>query len=156
MYRAENRAGARPTGRSEGEGATYVLGAGKVVRTGQRSAPAPTRPNKRHREDRAAIDASRERLLERIDDNSPGAQYLRAAAEAQLQRANGTERPVTSTSQRHVATPAAINALGYDPNRPPENSARRAALIASLTGPVDRTKLVRKPRQPTPDMIDLD
>lgn len=155
MYRAENRAGARPTPTGEREGATYVLGAGKVVRTGHGSAPAPTRSAKRRREDRAAGEASLARFLERTDDNSPGAKYLRAA-QAEHAHADGTEGAEKPMARRHVFSPAAINAIGFDPHRQPENSARRAALIASLKGPVDRTKLALKPREPIEPMIDLD
>ncbi|GMK53510.1 hypothetical protein CspeluHIS016_0100960 [Cutaneotrichosporon spelunceum] len=154
MYRAENKAGVRRTPQGEGEGATYVLGAGKVVHTGQRGAPEPARPNKRHREDRTAVDASLARLLERKDDNSPGAMYLRAAEAAR--EGTSVTAKATPTARRHVFSPAAINAIGFDPNRSLENSGQRAALIASLKQPVDRRKLVRKPREPSPEMIDLD
>ncbi|BEJ14183.1 hypothetical protein CspHIS471_0313570 [Cutaneotrichosporon sp. HIS471] len=155
MYRTENRAGVRRIPQGESDGATYVLGAGKVVHTGQRSAPPPTRLNKRRREDKVAIAASLARLLESKDDNSPGAKYLRAA-EAERQGTSGAAKAVTPTTRRHVFSTAAINAIGFDPHHNLNSSAQRSALIAVLKQPVDRTKLVRKHSEPSPEMIDLD
>ncbi|CAK9780391.1 hypothetical protein CC85DRAFT_10243 [Cutaneotrichosporon oleaginosum] len=161
MYRSDNRAGVRATPRGEDSGATYVLGAGKVVRTGQRGpAPVQAPSAKRRREEQAAARASLARILERTDDNSPGAKYLRAAeAERGRAKAGAGEVGEAAPARRQVFSPAAITAIGFDPSRQPEQSARRAALIASLRKPVDRTALNKRHktcRDPSPDMIDLD
>lgn len=128
-------------------GATYVVGSGKVVRTGEqgaRSSPfgdpgALGRKRQRGPNDVAGDDALK-RLLERTgDDHSPGARYLRAAQ---------AERSGAAEDKEKEKIKAVVRPHGDHGTTRNEDAAKRAESIAALTTANDRPIKLGRPAGP--------